>query len=340
MRLILVGFGTVGRGVAESLLAVDPGLLAAGFEPRVVAVVDPVVGSARCEAGFDLVTLLGLADAGEPLADHPGAEPLADVTEMLARAESDVLVELTPTDLRTGEPGLSHVRAALEAGLHVVTTNKGPIVLAYRELRDSARRAGVQLRFEGTVLSGTPVLNLCRAGLAGAGIRGIRGVVNGTCNFILTEMEGGTAYAEALAEAQRRGYAEADPSGDVEGWDAAAKAVIQANCVLGADLQISDVRRTGITGLTVGDIEAARARGKTWRLVARISQGDNGWEAAVAPEEVDRSDPVGSLSGSANLLVFDTEALGEVTIAGPGAGRRPTGHAVVADLLAIHRSVT
>ena len=292
MRLILVGFGTVGRGVAESLLAVDPGLSAAGFEPRVVAVVDPVVGSVRCEGGFDLATLLGLADAGEPLTDHPGAAPLADLTEMLARAESDVLVELTPTDLRTGEPGLSHVRAALEAGLHVVTTNKGPIALAYRELADSARKAGVQLRFEGSVLSGTPALNLCEAGLAGAGIRGIRGVVNGTCNFILTEMEGGTGYAEALAEAQRRGYAETDPSGDVEGWDAAAKALILANCVLGADLEIGDVRRTGITGLTVGDIEATRERGKTWRLVARIARGDNGWEAAVAPEEVDRAKPV------------------------------------------------
>ncbi len=340
MRLILIGFGTVGRGVADSLLAADPGLSAAGLEPRVVAVVDPVVGSVSCEGGFDLATLLGLADAGEPLTDHPGAAPLADLTEMLARAESDVLVELTPTDLRTGEPGLSHVRAALAAGLHVVTTNKGPIALAYRELADSARKAGVQLRFEGSVLSGTPALNLCEAGLAGAGIRGIRGVVNGTCNFILTEMEGGTGYAEALAEAQRRGYAEADPSGDVEGWDAAAKAVILANCVLGADLEIGDVRRTGITGLTVGDIKAARARGKTWRLVARIGRGDNGWEAAVAPEEVDREDPVGSLTGPANLLVFDTEALGEVTITGPGAGRRATGHAVVADLLAVHRSVT
>ena len=127
---------------------------------------------------------------------------------------------------------------------------------------------------------------------------------------------------------------------EVEGWDAAAKALILANCVLGADLEIGDVRRTGITGLTAGDIEAARGRGKTWRLVARISRGDNGWEAAVAPEEVDRSDPLGSLSGPANLLVFDTEALGEVTITGPGAGRRPTGHAVVADLLAVHRSVT
>ena len=340
MRLILVGFGTVGRGVAESLLASEPELLVAGAEPRVVAVVDPVVGSVKHEGGLDLGTLLKLADTGESLASYPGAKPAADLKEVLEAAGGDVLVELTPTDLHTGEPGLGHVRAALKAGLHVVTTNKGPIALAYDDLRNRAHKAGVQLRFEGTVLSGTPVLNLCAAGLTGAGIRGIRGVVNGTCNFILTEMEGGTGYAKALSKAQHLGYAEADPSGDVEGWDAAAKVLILANSVLNANLKLGDVNRTGITGLTVDDIQTACAAGKTWRLIARISQGENGWKAKVGPEEVNRADPEGSLTGPENLLIFDTEALGEVTITGPGAGRRATGHAVIADLLAVHRSVS
>ena len=172
------------------------------------------------------------------------------------------------------------------------------------------------------------------------GIRGIRGVVNGTCNFILTEMEGGTGYAKALSKAQHLGYAEADPSGDVEGWDAAAKVLILANSVLNANLKLGDVDRTGITGLTVDDIQTACAAGKTWRLIARISQGENGWKAKVGPEEVNRADPEGSLTGPENLLIFDTEALGEVTITGPGAGRRATGHAVIADLLAVHRSVS
>jgi len=340
MRLILVGFGTVGRGVAESLLASEPELLVAGAEPRVVAVVDPVVGSVKHEGGLDLGTLLKLADTGESLASYPGAKPAADLKEVLEAAGGDVLVELTPTDLHTGEPGLGHVRAALKAGLHVVTTNKGPIALAYDDLRNRAHKAGVQLRFEGTVLSGTPVLNLCEAGLTGAGIRGIRGVVNGTCNFILTEMEGGTGYAKALSKAQHLGYAEADPSGDVEGWDAAAKVLILANSVLNANLKLGDVNRTGITGLTVDDIQTACAAGKTWRLIARISQGENGWKAKVGPEEVNRADPEGSLTGPENLLIFDTEALGEVTVTGPGAGRRATGHAVIADLLAVHRSVS
>jgi homoserine dehydrogenase len=337
MRLILVGFGTVGRGVAECLLAARPAFAERGSEPAVVAVVDPLVGSVARDAGLDLAELLRLADADRKLTEHDGAEAVADLTETLGCCSADVLVELTPTNLQTGEPGLGHLRAAIDAGLHVVTTNKGPIVLAYRELDAAARAARVQLRFEGTVMSGTPVLNLCESGLAGAGIRGIRGVVNGTCNFILSEMERGVAYDDALADAQRRGYAEADPSGDVDGWDAAAKALILANCVLGADLAIEDVARSGISGLSAADIDTAAEEESRWRLVARIDRTDGGWSAGVAPEKVDRDDPLGSLTGPGNLLVFDTEALGEVAVAGPGAGRRATGHAVVADLIAIHR---
>lgn len=337
MRLILVGFGTVGRGVAERLLAARQAFADQGFEPSVVAVVDPLVGSVARDAGLDLTELLRLADADEQLTGHPGVEAIADLTEVLGRGAADVLVELTPTNLQTGEPGLGHLRAAIDAGLHVVTTNKGPIALAYRELAAAARAARVQLRFEGTVMSGTPVLNLCESGLAGAGIRGVRGVVNGTCNFILSEMERGIAYEEALADAQRRGYAEADPSGDVDGWDAAAKALILANCVLGADLAIEDVARRGIRGLSAGDVEAAAGEGNRWRLVARVDRTDAGWSASVAPEKVDRDDPLGALTGPGNLLVFDTEALGEISIAGPGAGGRATGHAVITDLIAIHR---
>jgi len=336
MRLILVGFGTVGRGAAECLLAAAPAFAEQGLEPRVVAVVDPVVGSVFHREGLDLHRLLELADAGVKLTDYEGAEPVADVAEVLERGAADVLIELTPTNLKDAEPGLGHVRAAIAAGLHVVTTNKGPIALAYRELDQAARAAGVGLRFEGTVMSGTPVLNLFEAGLAGAGTHGVRGVVNGTCNFILSQMEQGVSYEDALADAQQKGYAETDPSGDVDGWDAAAKALILANCVLGADLSIGDVGRTGIGDVSAADVEAAMAEGNTWRLVARVEPDGDDWRASVGPELVDRTDPLGALTGPGNLLVFETDSLGDVVIAGPGAGRRATGQAVVADLIALH----
>jgi homoserine dehydrogenase len=151
-------------------------------------------------------------------------------------------------------------------------------------------------------------------------------------------MESGTGYREALHAAQQAGYAEADPSGDVDGWDAAAKALILANCVLGADLALRDVARAGISSLDAADIEAAASAGEVWRLVARVERTTSGWTAGVAPERVGNADPLAAVRGPGNLLVFDTEALGEVAIGGPGAGRRATGHAVVADLLAIHAS--
>lgn len=337
MRLILVGFGTVGRGVADSLLEALPALRSRGLEPLVVAVVDPVVGSVARVDGLDLERLVALADAGEALSEHPGAEPLSGLEDALAGASGDVLVELTPTNLQTGQPGLEHVRSAIAAGLHVITTNKGPIALAYRELVEAARAQGVELRFEGTVMSGTPVLSVCETGLAGAGIEGIRGVVNGTCNFILSQMERGIGFDPALAEAQALGYAEADPSGDVDAWDAAAKALILANCVLGADLSIDEVNRHGIRDISLVDVEAAAAEGKSWRLVARVDRAADGWRASVAPEAVDRQDPIGALTGPGNMLVFDTRALGQVVVAGPGAGRRATGHAVIADLIRLHQ---
>lgn len=335
MRLILVGFGTVGRGVAECLIAAASELGRRGFEARVVAVIDPVVGSVVRPAGLDLRRLLQMADDGEPLDRHPDAETVDELGALLDADVADVLVELTPTNLSTGEPGLGHVRAALAARLHVVTTNKGPIALAYPELEVAARAGGVELRFEGTVMSGTPVLSLCERGLAGAGLAGFRGVLNGTCNFMLSRMEEGVSYGEALEEAQRHGYAEADPSGDVDGWDAAAKALILANCVLGADLRLDDVERRGIGELSAEAVRAALDDGETWRLVARVERGADGWRAAVGPETVPRSSPLGGLTGPGNMLVLATDALGDVVISGPGAGRRATGHAVVADLVAI-----
>ena len=208
MRLILVGFGTVGRGVAECLLAAAEELAALELQPRIVAVVDPVVGSVANADGLDPGLLVERADAGEPLAAAESTDAASPMPAVLDEVGADLLVEVTPTDLESGEPGLGHIEAALTAGLDVVTTNKGPIALALPRLLRRAEEAGVSLRFEGTVMAGTPVLGLCESGLAGAGITSVRGIVNGTCNFILSEMEAGSSYDVALAVAQDKGYAE------------------------------------------------------------------------------------------------------------------------------------
>lgn len=186
-------------------------------------------------------------------------------------------------------------------------------------------------------MSGTPVLALAAAGLVGAGVRAVRGVLNGTCNFIITEMERGADYAAALAEAQARGYAETDPRGDVEGFDAAAKVCILANLVLAAGITLADVRRQGITELDVAAVRSAPGEGARWRLVGEVRRSGPAWAAVVEPRRLPASDPLARAEGVDNVIVFETEALGTVSVTGPGAGAEATGHALVADLLAIHR---
>jgi homoserine dehydrogenase len=186
-------------------------------------------------------------------------------------------------------------------------------------------------------MSGTPALRLAQSALAGCTIREARGILNGTTNYILTQMEGGAAYADALAEAQKLGYAEADPTGDVEGFDAAGKVVIVANTILGGKLTMNDVDRTGISQLTPADIESARANSERWKLIARAQRTDNGIVASVKPTRLPITDPLASVGGVTNAITYETDMLGAVTLVGPGAGRRETGYAILSDLLELAR---
>jgi homoserine dehydrogenase len=186
-------------------------------------------------------------------------------------------------------------------------------------------------------MSGTPSLRMGLELLAAANVTRIQGIINGTTNYILTQMEGGLTYAAALEQAQSLGYAEADPTGDVEGYDAAGKAVILANLLLGASLTMNDVERCGITGLTSHDIASAKADGQRWKLIAGIERKDSTVTASVAPTRLPINHPLASVSGATNALTFTTDLLGDVTLIGPGAGRMETGYAILCDLLAIHR---
>jgi homoserine dehydrogenase len=198
----------------------------------------------------------------------------------------------------------------------------------------------VEFGVEGTVMSGTPSLRLGSELLAGAGVRAVKGIVNGTTNYILTQMESGMSYAEALAEAQAKGYAEADPTGDVEGFDAAGKVVILANLLMGAALGMADVDRAGITALTPAHIADAKAAGERWKLIAAVEQTPNGVKASVKPTRLPITHPLAAVSGATNAITYTTDLLGDVTLIGPGAGRLATGYAILEDILAIGRMET
>lgn len=336
MNIALIGFGSVGQGLATLLRDKATSLREQyGFAARIVAVVTRSRGSLYAADGLDANALLHAASLGglSNYPDQPGLRRDVTAEAVAADAAVDVLVEVSPTDLQTAQPALSLCYTALDHGKHVVLANKGPIAVDYKNLEARARAVGKRVLFEGTVMGGTPSLRLVMDALAGCTVSRVRGIINGTTNYMLTQMEQGREYADVLAEAQRLGYAEADPSGDVDGWDAAGKLLILANVLFGRTVTMNDLRVSGISHLTPADLAQAAAEGARWKLIAEATPDGGSVEAMKIP----LSHPLAGVAGTTNAVTFTTDVLGDVTLIGPGAGGVPTGFAVLSDLLELHR---
>lgn len=329
MKIVLIGFGNVGRGLAQ-ILRDKAGELRdkQGFEAQIVGVATRSKGTLYKADGLDLDVLL---NGIESYPDAPGLARDWDAARLVRESGADVLVEASPTNLQSGQPALDLCYAAFERGMHVVLANKGPVAVAYNELQAAAKTAGKQLRFEATVMGGTPLIRLGMEALAGCEITGARGILNGTTNYMLTQMDGGMTYADALAEAQALGYAEADPTADVDGWDAASKAIILAAALFGAKLSFDDMNVRGISQITPEAIAAAREAGERWKLIAEVTPEG----ASVTPQRISLSHPLAGVSGGTNAVTYSTDLLGDVTLIGAGAGGVQTGFGVFSDLLQI-----
>lgn len=336
MRLILIGFGAVGQGFAAILRDKANSLREKhGFEASIVGVVTATRGSLYCAAGLDIPALLTAAKTGN-FASYPASVGLRrdlSAADMIVPGAADALLELSPTNLETAQPALDTSYRALDAGMHLALANKGPVALHYADLRARAAARGVQMRCEATVMAGTPAMQLAQEALAGCQITGARGILNGTTNYILTQMESGESYQAALEKAQALGYAESDPSGDVDGWDAAGKLLILANALFGSRLTMDDLQVSGISGLSADDINLARAQNHRYKLIAQASPSGGTVKAMRLPA----TDPLASVAGTTNAITLETDLLGAITLIGAGAGSRETGAALLADLLAIHR---
>jgi homoserine dehydrogenase len=333
LRLALIGFGTVGQGTVEILHTRAADLWARyGFAAQVVAVATRSRGSLYAPDGLNLDELLKAGNLND-YPDQPGLQRNLSPLDIIKTSNADAIIEISPTDLQTGEPALTHCRAAFEAKKSVIVANKGPVALAFHELREAAKAKNLFFGYEGVVMGGTPSLRLARQALAGCSISAVRGILNGTTNFILTAMESGQTYEVALAEAQRRGYAETDPSGDVEGHDAAGKLSILTTIVLNKPLSPAAVQTQGITGITEADIQQAREVGEHWKLIASAQVIEGEIVAKVAPVRLSATDPLAGVSGINNAVTYTTDLLGDVTLIGPGAGRTQTGFAILSDLL-------
>jgi homoserine dehydrogenase len=334
LRLILAGFGVVGQNFARLLMEQEKELAVRyGLVSQVVGVMDRS-GWLIDEHGVDLRRALKTKNE----TGRVGRSPTKDAKpgETIRELEAEVLIEATPTNFKTGEPGFSHMKAAFESKKHVVTCNKGPVSLAYYALHELARHNGVQLRFSGAVGGGTPILDFGKTCSLGDRLTGLRGILNGTCNYILTRMEEeAVPFDLALQGAQEAGYAEADPSLDIDGFDSAVKLVITANHLLLSKASTKDVEVEGIRGISLKEILSRKRQGKATRLIASAAADGT---LVVQPTVIERSHPL-CISGANNAVEFGCQYSGPKVIIGKGAGGPETATSLLRDLLEIRGKI-
>jgi homoserine dehydrogenase len=337
LRLVLAGFGVVGQSFARLLMAQEKELASTyGLVPQVVGIMDSS-GWIVDEHGIDLKKALkAKKDTGKVTAKGGKEEVSKRPGDVIRTLEAEVLIEATPTNFKTGEPGFSHMKAAFESKKSVVTCNKGPLSLAYYALHELARHNGVQLRFSGAVGGGTPVLDFGKTCSMGDQLTGMRGILNGTCNYILTRMEAeGVGFDEALDGAKKAGYAEADPSLDIDGYDSAVKLVITANHLKLSKAGVKDVKIQGIRGISSKEVLRMKDEGKAVRLVASGSPEKG---LVVEPTVIGREHPL-CISGANNAVEFECRYSGPKVIIGKGAGGPETASSLLRDLLEIRGKI-
>ncbi len=326
MKAFICGFGTIGQSVARVIKEKQD------FFKKRYGETLTVVGALDSKSyvidpeGLDADAIINAKkDTG-----CVGEKRYKDIKEALDAVDFDILVEVTSTDIKTGGVGLDNIRYALKHEKDVVTANKGPLALKYKELTQLADEHGRYLLFEGTVGGAMPIINLNKYDLAGQNIKSIRGIFNGTCNYILTKMDDGQPFEQALKEAQQQGYAETDPTNDVEGYDSACKVVILANSIFGRNATFNDVDITGITSINSDAVALAQNNGMVIRLIGEVSPT----KLEVAPRLIPRGHPL-SLPGTLNTAEIITEYAGPITVSGVGAGGLETASAILSDIIDI-----
>ena len=333
MRIILCGFGVVGQSLVKLFESRAEDLYAKyGLKPRIVGVFDSK-GSAVNPSGLDLNKLIEVKKKFGTVRNYADTKNTMSGIDMLKNVEADVLIETTASNYKDAEPGMTHITTAMKKGMHVISVNKGPLALAFPSLMELATYNQVMFKFSGTVGGGTPILDYAKNSLSGERITSFAGILNGTTNYILTNMATGVSYEDALKDAQDKGYVEADESLDLDGLDAAAKLVILANWIMGMKVTLPDINCTGIRKVTTEDIKKAEKNNCAIKLIASCNK-----ELIVAPKEIPNDDPL-CVNGTLNAIAFTSEHSGTQTIIGRGAGGMETASSILRDLLDIRQEI-
>jgi len=338
VRVLLIGVGNLGRRFSKILADKHEELLQRyGLDVRLIGVADSR-GAAVAPGGLDGAAISAIKETGGSVADLPDAgRPGTSGLELIDTVAADMLCEASPVNLDAGaEPGMSHIRLALEKGLHVSTPNKGPIVLAYRELTALAGNQGVQLRFDGTVAGGLPAIALGARDLRGATIERIDTVPNLTTGFVLDRLAVGVAWDDAIEEAHAAGALEGDGAWDIDGWDAAAKLVILALSVLDLDVDLQDVPRQGIRDIDLKWLQTQSQHGLVRLLASATRYDDDGYDLSVAPTVLPPEHPLGRLGSKQMGITYETDLFGTITSIINEPTPLPSASSMLRDILDIY----
>ena len=334
MRIILCGFGVVAQSFSKLLETRAHELYSKfGLNPRIIGVFDSK-GCAYNESGLDFKKLNKTKEKTGSVRGYDKSIKQILGKEIIENMDADVLIETTASNYKDAEPGMSHIISAMKKKMHVISVNKGPLALAFPSLMELATYNQVMLRFSGTVGGGTPILDYAKNSLRGERILSFQGILNGTTNYILTNMAEGMSFEDALKDAQSKGYVEADESLDLDGLDAAAKLVILANWIMGMKVTMPDIIKKGIRKVSTNDIKNAQKRGCAVKLIASCNN-----ELTVSPLEIKSDDPL-CVNGTLNAISFTSEHSGTQTIIGRGAGGTETASAILRDLIDIRKEIT
>ena len=327
-NLCFLGFGNVGRALL-SLLAEKREELREryGIEWRVTGAATRRMGWLVDANGFDVKTLLE-----GPAVSHINPQPV-NVREWLAAARADVLFETTSLNPHTGQPGIEHIREALNQGAHVITANKGPLVHAFEVLDALARKQARRFMFEATVADCLPVFSMFRECLPAAHVLGFRAVLNSTASIIIEEMERGATFEEGVRRAQELGVTETDPAYDVDGWDSAVKVCALARVLMRAPLKLEEIEREGIRRLDSTQVQEARAAGRPIKLVSRARIANDGVTASVRPEQISPGDPLIMTSGTSLMIHFELDVLAGLTVMAHSPNLKSTAYGLLADFI-------
>ena len=337
-KLALLGFGNVGRCLGELLLRKQAELKETyDITFSVVGIATGSKGSAINPTGLDLTKVLQAVKTGHTL-EQFSSVPSTDSIDFIKKSGADVLFENSPVNYATGQPAVDHIHTALELGMHVATANKGPVVHAWQELKALAKSKGRQFFHESVVMDGAPIFVLFRDALPAAKLISFRAILNSTTNLILSRMENGESFDEAVMVAQKIGITETDPSGDIDGWDAAIKIAALSTVLMNIPVKLADIDRTGIRGITSQMIAAAKAEGKRYKLICTAERDGDTVRGKVAPELIPITSPFYSIEGTTSIIQFQTDVLGDLTLIETDPGPHTTAYGLLADFINAVRS--